>query len=93
MQTRMNLTDECLTELNICKISFSSKDNGELYSSFLIGQDLQEDILTAICDRSNTWTGLLLNMERPRNSSGCLENEDLENDDRRPKNEDSGKRR
>ena len=23
-------------------------------------------------------------MERPHNSSGCLENEDLENDDRRP---------
>ena len=54
--------DECLTELSICKISFSSKDKGELYSSFLIGQDLQEDILTAICDRPDTWTRLLLNM-------------------------------
>ena len=49
-----------------------------------MGQDLQEDILTAICDRPDTWTRLLLNMERPHNSSGCLENEDLENDDRRP---------
>ena len=76
--------DECLTELSICKISFSSKDKGELYSSFLIGQDLQEDILTAICDRPDTWTRLLLNMERPHNSSGCLENlktKILENED------------
>ena len=54
---------------------------------------MQEDILTAISDRPDTWTRRLLNMERPHNSSGCLENEDLENDDRRPKNEDSGKRR
>ena len=46
---------------------------------FLIGQDLQEDILTAILYRPDTWTRLLLNMERPHNSSGCLEN-----DDRRP---------
>ena len=60
---------------------------------FLIGEDLQEDILTAICDRPDTWTRLLLNVERPHNSSGCLENENLENEDRRPKNEDSGKRR
>ena len=41
IQTRMSQTDtdsyepdECLTELRICKISFSSKDKGELYSSF-----------------------------------------------------------
>ena len=51
---------------------------------FLIGQDLQEDILTAICDRPDTWTLLLLNIDCPHNSIGCLENEDLENDDRRP---------
>ena len=51
---------------------------------FLIGQDLQEDTLTAICDRHDTWTRLLLTMERPHNSSWCLENEDLENNDRRP---------
>ena len=33
-------------------------------------QDLQEDILTAICDRPDTWTRLLLNMERPHILSG-----------------------
>ena len=54
---------------------------------------MQQDILTAICDRPDTWTRLLLNMEHPHNSGGCLENEELENDDRRPKNEDSGEQR
>ena len=81
MQTRMNLT-------SVWQSSAYAKS-----VLFLIGQDLQEDILTAICDRPDTRARLLLNMEHPHNLSGCLENEDMENDDRRPKNEDSGKRR
>ena len=41
-----------------------------------------------ISDRPDTYTRLLLNMERPHNSSGSLEN-----DDRRSINKGSGKRR
>ena len=69
------------TQHNYAKSVFLPKTKANYIVLFLIGQGLQEDILTAICDRPDTWTHLLLNMERPHNSTGCLENEDLENDD------------
>ena len=56
------------------KSVFLSKTKANYIVLFLIGQDLQEDILTAICDRPDTCTRLLLNMESPHNSSACLEN-------------------
>ena len=89
MQTRMNLTSVWQSSV-YSKSVFLPKTKVNYIVLYLIGQGLQEDILTAICDRPDTWTRRLLNMERPHNSSGCLENEGLENDDRRPKNEYSG---
>ena len=54
---------------------------------------MQEDILTAICDRPDTWTRLLVNMEVLTIQVGVRKTKTWKTMTEDLKNEDSGKRR